>query len=291
MSRRKELKSYLRKRGYSSRFIEGQLEKVDKMKRSDLLSYKQKEKNKDRVPLVITYSKHLPDIQKISRDHLPLLHKSSEMQGIFDKPPLVAFKRDRNLTDILVHGKHNKIFKNKDGSVNRCRRNNCAICPITRYDIEIPEIKKMHKDANCQTTNAIYGIHCEKCAKIVYVGETERTISERIKEHLAHVRHKREKAVSIHFNSQDHDITDFNLIIIEKCRENSKFYRKARDVHWIETLNTVTPSGLNKKSQLGILWPDYQIERDTTNAFSGMTPMTSQRTPPQTPVPGRNAVR
>ena len=157
----------MRKRGYSSRFIEGQLEKVDKMKRSDLLSYKPKEKNKDRVPLVITYSKHLPDIQKISRDHLPLLHKSSELQEIFDKPPLVAFKRDRNLTDILVHGKHNKIFKNKDGSVNRCPANNCAICPITRYGIEIPEIKKIQKDANCQTTNAIYGIHCEKCEKIV----------------------------------------------------------------------------------------------------------------------------
>ena len=87
VSRRKELKSYLRKRGYSSRFIEGQLEKVDKMKRSDLLSYKPKEKNKDRVPFVITYSKHLPDIQKISRDHLPLIHKSSELQEIFDKPP------------------------------------------------------------------------------------------------------------------------------------------------------------------------------------------------------------
>ena len=111
VSRRKEFKSYIRKRGYSSRFIEGQLEKVDKMKRLDLLSYKPKEKNKDRVPLVITYSKHLPDIQKISHDHLPLLHKSSEMQGIFDKPPLVVFKRDRNLTDILVHGKPNKIKK------------------------------------------------------------------------------------------------------------------------------------------------------------------------------------
>ena len=236
MSRRKELKSYLRKRGYSSRFIEVQLEKVDKMKRSDLLSYKPKEKNKDRVPLVIAYSKHLPDI--------------------------------------LVHGKHNKIFKNKDGSVNRCPAN-CAICPITRYDIEIPKIKKIQKDANCQTTHAIYGIHCEKCEKIAYVGETERTIAKRIKEHLADVRHKREKAVSIHFNSQDHDITDFNLIIIEKCKENSKFDRKAREVHWIETLNTVTPSGLNKKSQLGILWPDYQVERDTTQAFRGMTSMTS----------------
>ena len=107
----------------------------------------------------------------------------------------------------------------------------------------------MYKDANCSTTNAIYEIHCEKCAKRVYVGETKRTIAERIKEHLADVRHKRERTVPLHFNSQDHDITDHNLIIIEKCRENSKFYREARGLHWTETFNTVTPSSLNKKSQ------------------------------------------
>ena len=270
IKRSKELKSHLRKRGYSSRFIEGQLQKVDKIDRSDLLTYKTKEEKKDRVPLVITYSKHLPDIQKISRDHLPLLHKSIEMQEIFDKPPLVAFKRDLNLTDILIHGKHNKIFKNKDGMSSRCPTDKCAICAITVNE-EIPEIKKIQKEVNCHTTNVVYGIKCRKCNKIVYVGETERTVAERIKEHLADVRHGREKAVSFHFNSADHEIDDLNLIIIEKCREISRFYRKTREVYWIETLNTVTPSGLNKKTQLGILLPDYQVERDTTHAFRCMT--------------------
>ena len=270
IKRRKELKSHLRKRGYSSRFIEGQLQKVDKIDRSDLLTYKTKEEKNDRVSLVITYSKHLPDIQKISRDHLPLLHKSIEMQEIFDKHPLVAFKRDRNLTDILIHGKHNNIFKNKDGMSSRCPTDKCAICAITVNE-EIPEIKKIQKEVNCQTTNVFDGIKCRKCNKIVYVGETERTVAERIKEHLADVRHGREKAVSFHFNSADHEIADLNLIIIEKCRENSRFYRKAREVYWIETLNTVAPSGLNKKTQLGILWPDCQVERDTTHAFRCMT--------------------
>ena len=188
------------------------------------------------------------------------------MQEIFDKPPLVAFKRDRNLTDILIHGKHNKIFKNKDGMPGRCPTDKCAIT----VNEEIPEIKKIQKEVNCQTTNVVYGIKCRKCNKIVYVGETERTVAERIKEHLADVRHGQEKAVSFHFNSADHEIDDLNLIIIEKCRENSRFYRKARE-YWIETLNTVTPSGLNKKTQLGILWPDYQVERDTTHAFRCMT--------------------
>ena len=125
----------------------------------------------------------------------------------------------------------------------------------------------------------MYGIQCQKCDKIVYVGKTERTVAERIKEHLADVRHKREKAVSFHFNSADHEITDFNLVIIEKCRAKSTFYRKVREVHWIETLNTVAPSGLNKKTQLNIPWPDYQVEWDTTRAFCGMTPLQRCRRP------------
>ena len=85
LKRRGELKSYLRKRGYSSTFIESQLVKVDKMDRSDFLVYKDKKKNQNRVPLVVTYAKQLPDIQKISRDHMPLLHNSERMQHIFSR--------------------------------------------------------------------------------------------------------------------------------------------------------------------------------------------------------------
>ena len=108
-----ELKCYLRKRGYSSNFIETQLIKVDKFKRSDLLQYKQTNNKQKRVPLVVTYSRHLPDLHKISRDHMPLLHKSPDMQQIFNEPPLIAYRRDRNLNDIIVHGKHNRIFKSR----------------------------------------------------------------------------------------------------------------------------------------------------------------------------------
>ena len=64
LKRRQELKSYLRKRGYSSALIERQLVKVDKLKRSDLLLYKPKKQNQNSVPLVVTYAKQLPDIQK-----------------------------------------------------------------------------------------------------------------------------------------------------------------------------------------------------------------------------------
>ena len=117
LKRKGVLKSYLRKRGYSSTFIESQLVKVDKMDRSDLLVYKDKKKNQNRVPLVVTYAKQLPDIQKISRDHMPLVHNSERMQHIFKQPQLVEtatiYWSMENTTKYLKTGTRITVAQNK----------------------------------------------------------------------------------------------------------------------------------------------------------------------------------
>ena len=102
---RADLKKQLRKRGYSGKLIEQQLRKVDKMDREKLLENKTRNDKSDRVPLVLTYSKLLPDIRTILRKHQATLHKSERMREIFDKAPLLAFRRDKSLRDVLVHRK------------------------------------------------------------------------------------------------------------------------------------------------------------------------------------------
>ena len=211
--------------------------------------------------MVITYSKQLPDIRKITKTYLNLLHKSDRIKTIFKAPPLVAFRRDRNLGDILEHGKHNKVFKSREEKTDADCSPKCQICPRILTDSIIKgtdqtDITVKNNNA-CQTWNAVYGIKCAKCDRVMYVGETERTIAERFKEHLAGVRHERNKAVALHFNEPDHDISDFQIVILEKCADRSRYYRKIRELFWIERLSTIIPSGLNKKSQLGVLWPDY----------------------------------
>lgn len=74
------------------------MQKVDKLKREDLLTDKEKQRvNDKRVPLVITYSRKLPDIHNIVRKHMPILYNSEKLQKAFEKPPLVTYRRDRNL--------------------------------------------------------------------------------------------------------------------------------------------------------------------------------------------------
>ena len=101
-SRKKDLTEHLRKRGYKTNNIGEQLEKVDKLDRQHLLNYNQP-KNSDRIPLVLTYSDALPNIHSILWKHMNTLHRSDELKEIFPTPPLVAYRRDKNLREIIIH--------------------------------------------------------------------------------------------------------------------------------------------------------------------------------------------
>ena len=119
---RADLKKQLRKRGYSGKLIEQQLQKVDKLEREKLLDdTTNKKDNSHRVPLVLTFSKLLPDVGNILRKHQATLHQSERMREIFKEPPLLAFRRDRKC-DVLVHRKTDKILGRKE---EQCA---CDIC-------------------------------------------------------------------------------------------------------------------------------------------------------------------
>ena len=74
-------------------------------------------------------SNMLPDIQHITKKHLDVLHRSSKMWDVF-KDLIVAFRRDKNLSDVLVHGKTNKALKST--RIN-CKPG-CGNCSIISRD-------------------------------------------------------------------------------------------------------------------------------------------------------------
>ena len=75
LQHRQELKLQLQRRGYSGKLIETQLRKVDKLNRDELLGMKRQEKNAKRVPLVVTFSNLLPDMQSVVRKHMDVLYR------------------------------------------------------------------------------------------------------------------------------------------------------------------------------------------------------------------------
>ena len=244
---RADLKKQLRKRGYSGKLIEQQLQKVDKLEREKLLDdTTNKKDNSHRVPLVLTFSKLLPDVGNILRKHQATLHQSERMREIFKEPPLLAFRRDRNLCDVLVHRKTDKILGRKE---EQCA---CDICKSIIKDT-IPDTKgekhyNVIKDATCKDRNLIYSLFCNRCAKTVYVGETERTLKERTTEHKRDIKFQKDKPIMRHF--RDHEEKDLSVAILTRTTGESKIYRLISEEKWIKTLQTCSPHGCNVKINL-----------------------------------------
>ena len=66
---------------------------------------------------------------------------------------------------------------------------------------------------NVSHVNAVFAVHCDvihglfgalRPYPLIFRSVLPRTVGERIKEHLADIKHKREKTVAIHFNVENH---------------------------------------------------------------------------------------
>ena len=64
---------------------------------------------------------------KFSKKNMKILYNSEKMKRIFDELPIVSYKRDKNIKDILVHCKHNLQFYGKENGCKACGKN-CALC-------------------------------------------------------------------------------------------------------------------------------------------------------------------
>ena len=132
----------------------------------------------------------------------------------------------------------------------KCGRK-CVICEKSfRGELKTRSgrVIKINKKINCRTSNVVYAVHCKKCKHIVYVGETETMLKDRIQNHLSDIRtfKKYDKPVSIHFNSKDHSIDDFRYAGIEISRKNNTIYRQTRESLFIKMCNT-QQEGINKR--------------------------------------------
>ena len=98
-------------------------------------TFKRKQKETaTNIPLLLKYNRTLPKIKEIVMKHWHLLHIKPNLPEIFQNPPILAFRQNKNLRDIIgtkliENGKVKRKFTNKiQGKCTPCLTNKRSLC-------------------------------------------------------------------------------------------------------------------------------------------------------------------
>ena len=249
------LRQDLLSRFYHPKVIQDAFNKILEIPRAQALEKVKRSATNVREVLVATFHPSLPSITKTVQKHWKVMvDHSSRLKRCFEFPSLVAYKRPKNLRDILVRAKLNtrRSSRRKNGfnycsrmcyACIQCERATSHSCQRTRRTWQITSA------LNCESRNVIYKIGCKKCKHFVYIGETERRFCDRLTDHRGYVNRKvLNHPVGGHFNKEGHDITDMIPIpIVKVYPENDDLLRRRREKLWIQGYDAVSFEGGNSR--------------------------------------------
>ena len=259
----KVLKTKLKDRGYKDEEITTQIKEARSRRREDLLQYKTKSQS-NRIPFILTYYPDLPNAKAAVEKHWQILQINEKMKANFTEKPIMAYRRNRNLGDILGQKTilNNKVVRkgdisNQSGSCSPClSRNDNLCCKQIRQTstFQSRKTKKKYKifhQVNCKSKFIIYLLECTLCM-IQYVGKSEWPMNIRLNKHRNDV--FREDAIHVckHFKQPGHDFNKHaKITIIEELKKKDRSLRTMRKIleqredFWILKLKTLQPDGFN----------------------------------------------
>ena len=106
-------------------------------------------------------------------------------------------------------------------------------------------------NANCKTENSIYPLECAICG-LQYIGETKQQLSKRLNGHRSDGNCKSDLPLSRHLRSTGHH-DSFGKLKVTIIDHNPKWDDKSiqeRESFWIRKLKTLSPNGINEKSNI-----------------------------------------
>ena len=101
----------------------------------------------------------------------------------------------------------------------KCEKLRCQICNIITTDtvINIPGTSHIYHPGNynCDSSNIVYLLMCNKCNYGNYVGETSTKFRLRMNNHKKSIRDNHKGLpIAVHFNQADHSINDLSCVIL-----------------------------------------------------------------------------
>ena len=112
----------LTKSGYNKTDTTTQINRAITIPRTELLN-KIKTSNTEHLPLTVTHNRTLPDLKTITDKNWHILQIEPKLKEIFAETPILAFKRNKNLRNII---RGNKVFDNKKNlNVKKLNKGKC----------------------------------------------------------------------------------------------------------------------------------------------------------------------
>ena len=177
-----------------------------------------------------------------------MVSQSNHLKRCFQNPSLVAYRRPKNLGDMLIRAKvDNKTSSRKKNGFTHCGRA-CRACIQSEKATEhrcnrTGQSWKINAPINCQTRNVIYKLGCRKCPNFVYVGETQRRFCDRLTDHRGYINRKvLNHPIRLHFNQRGHDKNGADLlpILIERVLPmEDHSLRRRREKVWIQKYDAI----------------------------------------------------
>ena len=121
----------------------------------------------------------LNSLGKVARRLHPMLTNSEEHREVFPEPPLIAFRRCKNLKDMLDRARlsnEGNRGTNKKGC-SRCGKSRCQVCNVMsnsehfHSNIDSREYR-INYSFNCDSSNVVYLLECTVCG-VQYVGSSK----------------------------------------------------------------------------------------------------------------------
>ncbi len=211
--------------------------------------------------MVHRYHPALIPINKKIQEDWKLFSNIPDATHLFSKPPISAYRQPPNIKSMLVHS---RLTEQTSAVGNTpCNKPRCQICGILFTGQTITPSNSKHtlklNNYNCDSSNVIYMLICNKCNSGNYVGETETKLRLRLNNHKKSIRDNFPGySVAAHFNLPDHSIEDMNCVIL-RGDFNSNKHRQLEEQKMINKLNCCK-TGLNRDLSFLAHYPPFSYK-------------------------------
>ena len=206
-------------RGYPNDLIRRGRERASTKSRAEILKSDAASNIKnDRVPFVTTFHPSNLVAEKIISRNFRILREDSTTRNIFNKPSLKAFRRAKNLKDLLVRSSLPRDLPQQSPGTFPYNRTVCRTCPYVNSSSTITTPKRhvnITGHFSCITENVVYRLSSRNVHR-QFILETGRRLVDRFREHRRDVINGRnDLPVPAHFNSTNHTLDDMKVAVLK----------------------------------------------------------------------------